>query len=111
MEIELFNTEAGKIWKRITSDVPRGQLQVEIDLYKKLLNFFQAGDYFYWIFNLQNYCLDVVSDEMTAVLGYENKEFNLEMLMAAVHPDDRPYFLNFENKALAFLSALPVDKL
>ncbi len=111
METELFNTEASKIWKRITSDVPRGQLQVEIDLYKKLLNFFQAGDYFYWIFNLQNFCLDMVSDEMTAVLGYQKAEFSLEMLMDAVHPDDRPYFLNFENKALEFLSALPIEKL
>jgi len=111
MDSELFNTEAGKIWRKITSDVPREQLQVEIGLYKKLLNFFQAGDYFYWIFNLQNYCLDIVSDEMTTVLGYQRSEFSLEMLMDAIHPNDRPYFLNFENKTLEFLAALPVEKL
>lgn len=111
MEIELFNAEASKIWKRITSNVPHEQLQIEIDLYKKLLNFFQAGDYFYWIFNLQNYCLDVVSDEITAVLGYDRSEFNIEMLLAIIHPDDRPHFLNFENKVLEFLSSLPIEKL
>ena len=110
MEIELFS-EANKIWKKITSEAPREKLQVEIDLYKKLLNFFQAGDYFYWIFDLQNHSLEMVSEEMNAILGYQRSEFNLEMLLAAVHPDDRPYLLNFENKALEFLAALPIEKL
>lgn len=110
METELFNTEATKIWKKITSDVQRDQLQVEIDLYKKMLNFFQAGDYFYWIFNLQTHSFDMVSDEVATVLGYNKGEFSVELLMAAVHPDDRPYFLAYENDSLEFFLKLPVEK-
>jgi len=111
MKTELFNAEASKIWKKITSDSSPDQVTVELDLYKKLLNFFQVGDYFYWVFNLANYHLDIVSGEMPAVLGYEIPEFTLDLLMDNIHPDDRPYFLDFENKALQFLSGLPVDKL
>jgi DNA-binding CsgD family transcriptional regulator len=110
MEIQLF-TEANKIWQQITSDGPREQLQLEIDLYKKLLNYFQAGDYFYWIFDLQSQSFEVVSDEVTKVLGYEKAEFSLEKILSLVHPDDRPYVLNFENKALEFLPTLAIDKL
>ena len=54
MKTELFNAEASKIWKKITSDSSPDQVTVELDLYKKLLNFFQVGDYFYWVFNLAN---------------------------------------------------------
>lgn len=111
METELFRAEAIKIWGRITSVAPRGQLEDEIELYKKLLNFFQTGNYFYWIFNPQSYCLDMVSDEMTAILGYQKNEFSIEMLTASIHPDDHSYFLNFENRSLDFLASLPVDKL
>lgn len=111
MEIELFNAEANRIWKRITSEIPQEQLHFEISLYKKLLDLFQAGDYFYWIFNLQTHSLEVISDEMTTVLGYEKDELTLETLLAIVHPDDRPYYLNFENRTSEFFASLPVEKL
>ena len=46
MKLELFNTEASKIWKRVSDSEEHVTelLQLEIDLYKKLLVFFQIGE-------------------------------------------------------------------
>jgi len=111
MNTELFRAEAKNIWEKVTSNTAPQQLDFELDLFKKLLNFFQVGDYFYCVFNLQEIRLDKVSDDVLPVLGYQASEFTIELLMENIHPDDRPWFLNFENKAREFLSALPVEKL
>jgi len=86
-------------------------LHIELDLYKKLLNFFQVGDYYYFIFNLKNLAFDLVSPQVETVLGYGPSEFNVPHFMDILHPEDRPWFLAFENKASEFLTQLPVDKL
>jgi len=111
MKLELFNAEATNIWKKAAGGATPEQLRFELDLYKKLLSFFQVGDYFYWVFNLKDFCLDLVSREVFAVLGYEQAEFTLDCLMENIHPDDRPWFLNYENKTGEFLQTLPLEKL
>ena len=111
MKVELFNANASNLWKKITSHSATEQLTIEIGLYKKLLNFFQAGQFYYWIFNLRDYKLDFVSDEVLTVLGYTPAEFDLQFSFDKIHPDDRPWFLDFENKAIEFLAGLPIDKL
>ena len=111
MNTELFNIEANNIWKKAPSETSVGQLHVELELYKKLLNFFQVGDQFYFVFNLVSIQLDMVSNDVYNVLGYQPSELNIELLLNQVHPDDRPWFLNHENKARDFLAELPVDKL
>jgi len=111
MNIELFNLEATNIWRKAPSETSVGQLQIELELYKKLLNFFQVGDNFYLVFNLVRIEIDMVSNEVQNVLGCQPSEFNIEYLLNNIHPDDHPWFLNHENKARDFLTALPVDKL
>ena len=111
MNTEIFNTEANNIWRKAPSETNVGQLNIELELYKKLLNFFQVGDHFYLIFNLVNIQVDLVSNDVQAVLGCQPSEFNIEYLLNNIHPDDRPWFLNHENKARDFLAGLPVDKL
>jgi len=111
MKIELFNTEANNIWRKVTSQSAPDQLHVELDLHKKLLNFFQVGEYYYWVFNLTTFELDIVSNGVLSVLGYTPAEFSLQLLMDITHPDDRPWFLNYENSAAAFLKGLPLEKL
>jgi len=44
-------------------------------------------------------------------LGCQPSEFDIEFLLNNIHPDDRPWFLNYESKAREFLEKLPVDKL
>jgi len=111
MKFELFNSAASQIWKRSASIAEADQLRLELDLYKKILSFFQVGDYYYYVFNIKNRCIDFMSNEVTHVLGYQPEEMNLRFLLEKIHPDDRPWFLNFENKTGDFLIQLPIEKL
>ena len=111
MKLESFSNEANKIWKRVATESEPNLLQMELNLYKKLLNFFQVGDYYYYIFNLKTLQFDLVSNEIEAVLGYHPSEVTIEFIMDKMHPDDRPWFLSFENRTSEFLTQLPVDKL
>jgi hypothetical protein len=111
MKLELFNTNANNIWKKAAGYSAAEQMRFELSLSKKLLNFFQVGNYFYFIFNISSFDFELVSQEIELLLGYHPSEFNINMLLEKTHPDDRPYFLNFENKAGEFLANLPVEKL
>jgi len=111
MKLELFSNETNKVWTRIASESAMDNLHLELDLYKKLLNFFQVGDYYYFIFNLKNLEFDLVSPQVETVLGYDSAAFNVSLFMDILHPDDRPWFLAFEKSASKFLVQLPVDKL
>ena len=48
--------EANKIWKRIAKDASEDELKFSLEIYKKLLSFFQVGDYHYYNFNLKQSC-------------------------------------------------------
>ena len=111
MKFEIFNRETNNIWKKITSDKTPEQLQVELGMYKRLLNFFQVGEYFYVILNFNTLELEAVSSGTEPLLGYRPEELSLMLFMDSIHPDDRPWFLSFEAKTVEFLSSLPVSKL
>jgi len=111
MKIELFNEATAKLWKRMSSGLVAEPLHIQLDFYKQILNFFQVGDYYYFIFNFNNYEFDLVSAGVKPVLGYEPEEFTTALFMDSIHPEDRPWFLAFETRTAEFLSALPADKL
>lgn len=111
MKIDLFSNEANKIWKSVASEAMPSLVQMELDLYKKLLNFFQVGDYYYYIFNFKTLNFDLVSKEIEQVLGYKPEDVSINFIMDKMHPDDRPWFLSFENKTATFLSSLPTNRL
>jgi len=111
MNLELFNEEANNIWKNAASGSPSDQLRFELDLYKKLLSFFQVGDYCFYIFNVAILDLEFVSKEIEQLFGYQPSEFRMQTLLDKIHPDDHPHFLNFEHKASQFLAMLPLKKL
>ena len=111
MKLELFNSEANKIWKKAAGGSPQEQLSFELSMHKKLLNYFQVGDYYYMIFNVPILDLEFVSNHIKAVLGYHPSEFTMQTLLDIIHAEDQPYFLNFEHKIAGFLLSLPVDKL
>ena len=111
MKLELFNNETVEIWKKMSSKSATSRLDIELELYKKLLNFFQVGDYYYFIFNIKNIGFDLVSLQIENVLGYSKSEFTVPLFMDILHPDDRPYFLSFETKTAEFLQLLPIEKI
>lgn len=105
MKVSVFN-EANKIWQRIARDVREDKLEFSLEIHKKLLSFFQVGDYYYYIFNVKKSIFELISDEITATLGYHPSEVDVPFLLSNIHPDDQPWFLNFENKVTEFFSTL-----
>ena len=107
---KLILNEAQKIWSEIAQHKTPGELQLEVELYKKLLNIFQVGDYYYFIFNPPQMVIEFASASVTDVLGYQPEELTLEGLFNIIHPDDLPHFLSFEATVTEFWKQLPPEK-
>lgn len=108
-----FYQTASKFWRTVANketiaDIK--QLQEQIELYKRLLNIFHAGEYFYYVFNMYTTKFDVVSENISEILGYSQDEFTIPLFLEIIHPDDKSYFLNFEYKVVEFFKALPYEK-
>src|SRR5688572_8446329 len=95
-------SEANKIWKLLSKDRSYTELKLELEIHKKLLNFFQVGDYYYMVFNVKTAQFDLVSHELTKILGYESDKVDVPFFLDKIHPEDQPWFLNFENKVVDF---------
>lgn len=105
---------ARKYWQTVTdrdAPVSESQLQLQLEAQKRLFNIFQAGNFYYIIFNMYKSELDFVDSNITRVLGYAPEEFNIAFLMENIHPEDKPYFLNFEYRVVEFFKALPFEKI
>lgn len=112
MKQELFKQKLSKAFTWFTNDsTPSEKLHLELDLYKKLWNFFLAGDSYYFVFNYHTLQCDVVSDEVETVHGYKTSEFDLLFMTEHIHPDDFPYFLAIGKRIKEFLSQLPIEKI
>ena len=111
MKLELFNNETVSLWKKMSSGATTNRPNIELELYKKLLNFFQVGDYYYYIFNIKDIAFDLVSPQVETVLGYTQSEFDIPSFMDKIHTNDRPWFLRFETKTAEFLLQLHIEKL
>lgn len=83
----------------------------ELELHKKMLNIFQAGEFYYYIFNLTRAEMEFISPEIKNVLGFKDEyEFSSEYIYNNIHPDDRDRFITYEMKVTEFFNALPPDK-
>lgn len=98
--------EASKIWKELSGEQKFMDLQYDLEVHKNLLNIFQVGDYYYMIFNVRETVFEKVSPEITDVLGYDPSEIDVAFFIGSIHPDDQPWFLNFENKVQQFFAML-----
>lgn len=102
--------KAEKVWKEIGQYKEAGELHVEIEIYKKMLNIFQVGDYCYFIFCPPEMHMDYTNSTITRLLGYTPEEFTLELFLENIHPDDVQNYLNFEATITEFWKNLPTDK-
>ncbi|GEO10356.1 LuxR C-terminal-related transcriptional regulator [Segetibacter aerophilus] len=110
MKPEIFN-KANKIWTKITENSKEEDLEFSLDIHKKLLSFFQVGEYYYYIFNLKESKFELMSKDVTKVLGYEPEEVDVPFLLSNIHPEDQPWFLNFENKVSEFFQTLKQEQI
>lgn len=94
------------IFKKGANNSADQELQLEFEIQKALLNIFQVGDYYSFIFNLKRSEFDFVSPQIENILGYPAGTFTLELLLHSIHPDDAHWVLSFEHKIVNFFSAL-----
>lgn len=111
MKEEPFNLEFNKIFKWLGNESSPSLLKFELDLYKKLWNFFLIGDSYYFIINHHNLSFEFVSKEVEDVMGYLPSEFDIKFMNSKLHPDDRSWFLAIGSGIVDFFTQLPVDKL
>ena len=108
-----FYLRAKEIWSTVVKEdaAQPYQLKLELDLHKRLLNLFQPGTYYYYVFNIFQAKFEFVSPGVTNVLGYAPEEITIQRFLEIFHPDDKPYFLQFEKCITEFFRALPFDKI
>jgi len=96
MQFELFNEQASKVWKRVSSEIASRRsvsfLQ-ELAFYKKYINYFQVGNSCFFIFNFQLLEFEYISQETQEVLGYDPAEVSTRTIMETVHAEDREWFI------------------
>jgi DNA-binding CsgD family transcriptional regulator len=52
-----------------------------------------------------------MSNDVINVLGYHPEEINVPFLLSNIHPEDQPWFLNFENKVTDFIQTLSIEQI
>lgn len=103
--------ETTKVFKRISSGESSRSQDLELEIHKKILNIFQVGDFYYFIFDIKALKFDVMSKEVKQVLGYNPEDLDLTGLLEKIHPEDYPWFLNFESKVGEFFSTLSLEQI
>lgn len=103
--------ELCKIWDNISTDQKVKDLHFDIRVHKKLLDIFQVGDYYYFILNVRKSLFELVSPEASKVLGYPAEMIDLPFFVSLIHPEDLPYFLNFESAVESFFSNISGERL
>ncbi|RNI25784.1 helix-turn-helix transcriptional regulator [Rufibacter latericius] len=109
MELLAYES-AQKIWRQVSKESTAPEIDFELEVHKKLLNIFQVGDYYYFIFNCPEARIEFVSDNVQDILGFPPENFTVPEVLNRIHPDDLPCFLNFENAAKEFFLQLPAGK-
>src|ERR1035437_4372752 len=107
---------AQKAWEtiirgNIISDGKAINLDLDLAIYRKMLNIKSEGDFYYWILCVPNTTLEFISPDVVNVLGYTQEEFTSSLFFQIIHPDDAPYFVNFESKVGEFFNSLDLTRI
>lgn len=100
-----------KKWAEIGSRKSMNTLEVELDLYKKLLDIVQVGRSYYFVFNPSIQTIEFTSDSVENVLEILPQMFTLEYILNNIHPDDLNRMADFETAVVAFKKELPPEKI
>ncbi len=90
---------------------PPNDVELELILYKKMLEIFNIGSFYYFIFVPPLNRIENVSNSIGNVLGYDKMEFSTEFFVSLIHPDDFLSFVDFENAVVDFKMKLSPDQL
>ena len=104
-------SKARDIWHKTGQYKSPGTLELEIDVYKKMLNLFQVGDYCYFIFCPPETRVEHINHSVETLIGYTPQVFTFEKFFDIIHPDDMPNYLNFEATIADFRRKTPLEQL
>jgi DNA-binding CsgD family transcriptional regulator len=102
--------DAKEMWQKMARNAPEELLGFQLEIQKRLLEFFHVGDYYCFVFNAKKADFDFVSPEVEQVLGYSAAEIDVAQIVSNIHPEDQSWFLNFENEVTKFFGRLPAEK-
>lgn len=110
MEIVRFD-QMKKTWHQIARNDP-GDIppSFELEVYRKMLNVFHVGDYYYYIVNIAQVVMEFVSESVKQVIGKAACDFTVEYIFNNVHPEDKPRFISYEQQVTSFFNNLPKEK-
>ena len=101
-----------KEWSSLVkSEKSISDFKYELELHKKVLQWIQPGESYYFIFSPVTREIEGASVEAEEVLGLKKEELTIERLLQHIHPDDVQRFIDFEKAVVKFKKSLPVDKL
>lgn len=110
MELIKFD-EMKKTWQQIAKD-HNGDVSssFELEVYRKLLELFHVGDYYYYIFNAGTARVEFASEQFTTIMGFPSSVFDVDWIFDNIHPDDKPRFVAYEHTVTKFFNELPPEK-
>ncbi len=73
------------------------------NIINRMAALFSAGPVYYFVFNMESFTLDYVSESTRDVLGVEAKEFSVEKVFSLLHPEDIEKMHEKEAVSLNFL--------
>ncbi|MDN3722772.1 LuxR C-terminal-related transcriptional regulator [Aequorivita sp. SDUM287046] len=94
------------IWDRIPQAVNEQLDLSQKDIINNYMDVFHFGEYFYVIFNTRTTEMEYVNPNVEKLLGYTQDEFQLQIVLDNLHPDDLPYYYHYEQSAVRFFSGL-----
>jgi DNA-binding CsgD family transcriptional regulator len=101
--IENYSFLIKKIWSQNT-DNPSNSYKKSFNFLKlkNLIDTISIGNYFSYIVNLHTGTFEYISPKIKDILGYSVDEFNLELYINLIHPDDMPHLVEIQKKVSEF---------
>ena len=79
------------------------ELSFKLKIQKRLLDIFQVGDYYYYIFNPATVQFEFVSENIKNTFKLEDHaDFTVQYIFDNMHPDDIVRFIAYEQKVTYF---------
>ena len=104
--------DAEKAWNEIARYQNKEmELSFKLKIQKRLLDIFQLGNYYYYIFNPASVQFEFVSENVKSTFKLEDHaDFKVQYIFDNMHPEDMPRFIAYEQKVTDFFNNLPPDK-
>lgn len=99
------------VWKNISFTKEIAPIDFKEFLHNSQAQFLSVGDFYCYLFNLKAVQFDYISDSIESVLGYDKDEITVPFFISLIHPDDVPYFIEFENQVVQFFNNLSTEQL